>query len=332
MSNTRALQLEYGASRSWHALVLGRAGMDLYPEPDGCKIKDAVSFSSDLGGSAGNIAVAIARAGARVGLISALSDDAVGQFVRQRLQQAGVDISLTQNTTGNERTSLALAEVRNTDCDVVIYRNNPADLKLQCSDPIKQALAETSNLVVTGTGLIDPDSRRHSLEIMSHAQDAGCQVWLDLDYRAWNWPSLEVTRSVYSEAAGLARVLIGNDEEFAVLGDNFDTQIEQSRQRNQLLLLKRGAEGARLFAGEARLDSGIYPLDPLKPYGSGDAFVGNLLVHYMQTGDWLKAVDAASAAAALVVSQRGCANAMPTPDQLKSLQQRLSMSPAATWS
>ena len=332
MSNAHALQLEYGASRSWHALVLGRAGMDLYPQPDGCKIKDAVSFSSDLGGSAGNIAVAIAKAGARVGLISAISDDAVGQFVRQRLQQAGVDISLTINTTGNERTSLALAEVRNTDCDVVIYRNNPADLKLQCSDPIKQALAEASNLVVTGTSLIDPDSRRHTLEIMSHAHDAGCQVWLDLDYRAWNWPSLEVTRAVYNEAAALARVLIGNDEEFAVLSDDFDTRIEQSRQRNQLLVLKRGAEGARLFAGEARLDSGIYPLDPLKPYGSGDAFLGNLLVHYMQTGDWLEAVDAASAAAALVVSQRGCASAMPTPDQLKSLQQRLSMSPAATWS
>ena len=332
MSNANAIQLDYAVPRTWHALVLGRAGMDLYPEPDGCKIKDADSFSSDLGGSAGNIAVAIAKAGAKVGLISALSDDPVGEFVRQRLQQAGVDISLTINTTGHERTSLALAEVRNSDCDVVIYRNNAADLKLQCSAAVKQALAEASNLVVTGTSLIDPDSRRHTLEIMRHAHDTGCQVWLDLDYRAWNWPSLEVTRAVYSEAASLARVLIGNDEEFAVLGDDLDAQIEQSRQRNQLLLLKRGAAGACLFAGEALLNSGIYPLDPVKPYGSGDAFLGNLLVRYMQTGDWLEAVKAASAAAALVVSQRGCASAMPTPDQLKSLQRSQTMIPAASWS
>ncbi len=33
----------------------------------------------------------------------------------------------------------------------------------------------------------------------------------------------------------------------------------------------------------------------------------------MNSGDWLEAIDAASAAAALVVSQRGCASAMPTP-------------------
>jgi len=331
MSNDTALHLEYGSPRSWHVLVLGRAGMDLYPEPDGARIHDAESFSSDLGGSAGNIAVAIAKAGAKVGLISALSDDSVGEFVRQRLQQSGVDISLIITTTGNERTSLALAEIRNEDCEVVIYRNNPADLMIQCTDQIKQAIADASNLVVTGTSLIDPESRRHTLEMMSHANDNGCPIWLDLDYRAWNWPSPEVTRAAYSEAATLAQVLIGNDEEFAVLAADLGTQIEQCQKYGQVMVLKRGANGASLYAGNERLSSGIYPLDPLKPYGSGDAFLGNLLVEYMKSSDWLQAVDAGSAAAALVVSQRGCASAMPTSDQLKSLQLKHTMIPAANW-
>lgn len=35
-----------------------------------------------------------------------------------------------QTTHGNERTSLAIAEERPTDCEVVIYRNNPADLQI----------------------------------------------------------------------------------------------------------------------------------------------------------------------------------------------------------
>jgi 5-dehydro-2-deoxygluconokinase len=306
--------------------------MDLYPEPDGCKIQDAVSFSSDLGGSGGNIAVAIAKTGAKVGIITAVSNDAVGNFVRQRLQQSGVDVSLMTNTEADERTSLALAEVRNSECEVVIYRNNAADLKLRYTDSIEFAIAETSNLVVTGTSLIDPESRRHTLEIMTHANESKCQVWLDLDYRAWNWPDLETTRAVYNKAVGLAQVLIGNEEEFAVLCDDLEAQIEQCRQRAQIMILKRGHKGASLYTGKARLDSGIYPLEPLKPYGSGDAFLGNLLIHYMTSGDWLEAVDAGSAAAALVVSQRGCASAMPTPDKLKSLQHRQTMKPAAKWS
>ena len=332
MSNSNALQLNYDDARNWHALVLGRAGMDLYPEPDGCKIQDAVTFSSDVGGSGGNIAVAMAKAGAKVGLISAVSDDAVGEFVRRHLLEFGVDVSLTTNTTGHERTSLALAEVRNDDCEVVIYRNNAADLKVQCSDVIKLALADASNLIVTGTSLIDSDSRQQALEIMAHANHLGCMVWLDLDYRAWNWPDLDITRAAYMEAAAMAQVLIGNDEEFAVLCDDIEIQIEQCQRYNQIMILKRGADGASLYAGGERLNSGIYPLDPLKPYGSGDAFLGNLLVEYMNNGDWLQAVDAGSAAAALVVSQRGCASAMPTPDQLKSLQQKHTMIPAANWS
>ncbi len=332
MSNKDALQLDYRPRRSRDALVLGRAGLDLYPEPNGRKIEDAISFSSDLGGSAGNIAVAMAKAGASVGLISAVSNDAVGEFVRQRLKQHGVDISLVSTTGGNERTSLALAEVCEDDCKVVIYRNNAADLQIQCTDRIKQAIDDSSNLVVTGTSLVDPDSREHTLEIMHRANDSGCYVWLDLDYRAWNWPGFEVTREAYRQAAELTRVLVGNEGEFSVLTDDLDRLITESRDRGQIIILKRGGNGASLFAGNTRLDSGIYQLKAVKPYGSGDAFLGNLLVKYMNSADWQQAVESGSAAAALVVSQRGCASAMPTPKQLESLQLRKNMRPAANWS
>ena len=43
-----------------------------------------------------------------------------------------------QTTHGNERTSLAIAEERPTDCEVVIYRNNPADLQIVFNKNIVQ--------------------------------------------------------------------------------------------------------------------------------------------------------------------------------------------------
>ena len=39
-------------------LVMGRAGMDLYPDPPGTRIEDAAQMTAALGGSAGNIAAA----------------------------------------------------------------------------------------------------------------------------------------------------------------------------------------------------------------------------------------------------------------------------------
>lgn len=319
-------------SRERLALVLGRAGLDLYPQPDGCRLAEAESFVADLGGSAGNIAAAMARAGARVGLLSALSADGVGEFVRARLAGLGVELELVAETRGNERTSLALAEVRAADCEVVIYRNDPADLAYRFTPAVDAALAGTSHLVVTGTSLIDAASRAAVAATMLSAREHGCRIWFDLDYRAWNWPSPEQTREVYAEAAAAAQVLVGNDEEFAVLDDDIERLAATCRARGQVMVQKRGAAGSSVFVDDGRLDSGIYPLPALKPYGSGDAFLGNLIVHLDADGDWQRAIAAASAAAAFAVSRRGCGAAMPDPAQLAAVQRDNRMQPASHWS
>src|SRR5262245_20022451 len=95
--------------RTLDAIVIGRAGIDLYPEPDGTEIEAAERFASDVGGAAANIAVALARQGVRVALVSPLSDDAVGRFVRGTLDRYGVDTSRCRSIAGGHRTSMAFA-------------------------------------------------------------------------------------------------------------------------------------------------------------------------------------------------------------------------------
>jgi 5-dehydro-2-deoxygluconokinase len=272
------------------------------------------------------------RVGGKVGLISAISDDPVGEFVRKRLDFEGVELQFMQTTFGDERTSLAIAEVRQEDCEVVIYRNNPADLRVVFDDNISLAIEQSSNLVVTGTSLIEADSRKQTLKMMAHAHKNKCKVWLDLDYRKWNWPDQETTRLVYQEAALLANVLVGNEEEFQILQEDINLQISQSGSKNQLMILKRGKDGCSLFFGEDRLDTGIYSLPALKPYGSGDAFLGNVIMNYMSSEDWQLAIEAGSAAAALVVSKQGCSSAMPKMEEIELLQKNTTIKPKTIWS
>jgi hypothetical protein len=80
------------ADRPGPVFVVGRAGMDLYPIPVGSKIKMAHQFQADLGGSAGNIAVALARRGVPVQLLSAESADPAGDFVRAQLHAYGAGL------------------------------------------------------------------------------------------------------------------------------------------------------------------------------------------------------------------------------------------------
>ena len=44
-------------------IIIGRAGMDFYPDPPGTRTEDATHFFSCLGGSSANIGVAINRHG-----------------------------------------------------------------------------------------------------------------------------------------------------------------------------------------------------------------------------------------------------------------------------
>jgi len=324
--------MQYKENRLYDALVLGRAGLDLYPQPVGSKTRDAELFASDVGGSGANIAIAMKRAGGKVGLISALSDDPVGEFVRLRLEIEGIDLQMMQTTYGNERTSLAIAEVRQEDCEVVIYRNNPADLQIVCNEDVKLAITQSQNLIITGTSLIEADSRKQTLKMMVHAQKNDCKVWLDLDYRAWNWPDQKTTRFVYQEAAELTNVLVGNEEEFKILQEDINIQVKQCVSSNQVMILKRGKSGCSLFFGKDRLDAGIYNLPALKPYGSGDAFLGNVIINYMSFGDWQLAIESGSAAAALVVSKQGCASAMPKMEEIELLQKNTTIKPKTIWS
>lgn len=308
-------------SRPLGALVLGRAGLDLYPVEDGGKIAEAEGFTSDLGGSAGNIAVALARQGVVAGLLSALSDDPVGRFVQQRLEGFGVETRYLQSVAGDPRTSLALAEVRAEDCEVTIYRNNAADLQLTAGEAAFAALAEAAVLIVTGTALVANPSRAATLALLEAARRSGTVTVFDLDYRAYAWASARETADVYGMAAEYSDLIVGNAEEFAVFaGDgNGETAAEAlATAAGRLTILKRGGAGASVLSPTWRIDSGVFPVTVLKPYGAGDAFMGGLVAGLLGGESIEAALRRGSAAAAMVVSRRGCASAMPDAAELSS--------------
>ncbi|MDJ0937969.1 MAG: 5-dehydro-2-deoxygluconokinase [Kiloniellales bacterium] len=301
------------------ALILGRAGMDLYPVEDGGKIAGAEGFTSDVGGSAGNIAVAMARQGATVGLIGAVSDDPVGRFVLRRLEAFGVDTASVRRVDGDPRTSLALAEVRAEDCEVTIYRNNAADLQLKADAALLARVGTAGLLIVTGTALVADPSRGAALALLEAARAAGTATVFDLDYRAYSWRSQAETAEVYGAAADLSDLVVGNAEEFAVFaGDGAAAARRLTEGGRRIVVLKAGAKGAVALGPGWRIDSGIFPVEARKPYGAGDAFLGNLANALLQGRDLAEALRRGAAAAAIVVAKRGCASAMPDKAELES--------------
>ncbi|PKP62772.1 MAG: permease, partial [Alphaproteobacteria bacterium HGW-Alphaproteobacteria-8] len=113
--------------RSGRFVIIGRAGMDFYPDPPGVRTEDATHFFACLGGSAANIAVAITRHGGAAALVTCVSDDAVGRFALNQLDHYGVGRAHVRSVGGEARNSLAVVESRVEDHQSVIYRNGAAD-------------------------------------------------------------------------------------------------------------------------------------------------------------------------------------------------------------
>lgn len=296
-------------------VVLGRVGMDLYADPPGTKIEQALRYVAAIGGSAGNIAVALAKQGAQAALLTCVSDDAVGRYCVAELQRYGVDTRLIRATGAETRTSLAVVETVPVQTQSVLYRNGAADFALSAADVATVDYAGIAALVVTGTALACDPSRSATLAAMSAAKMSGALGVLDIDHRAYSWPSAFEAARLYQKAAEMSDIVIGNDDEFGLMAGGFDAGRSYARSlahgAAKVVIYKRGALGSVTFTPDFSFETGIYAVQALKPMGAGDGFMGGLLAALGQGHRLETAVRRGSATAALIVAGIGCAPASP---------------------
>lgn len=313
-------------------LVIGRAGMDLYADPPGTPLEQAAAYTTALGGSSANIAAGLCRLGCDATLVTCVSDDAVGRFCLNQLDAYGIDRRFVRTVGGEARNSLALAETRWDGFQSVLYRNNAADFTMDDRDVTGLPYAGFSALVTTGTVLAAEPSRSATFRAFDMAKAAGLPLIFDVDYRPYSWPSAEVAAEVYSRAASLCDVIIGNDVEFSFMagpgGDGLEKARSLVRDGALIVVYKMGEKGAITITAEGETRTGIYETNAIKPIGAGDSFMAGFLAGLAKGDSVAGAVQAGSAAAALVVSRVGCAPASPTQDELTDFMARSQMRPA----
>ena len=300
--------------------AIGRAGMDLYPDPPGTKTEEATQFFTCLGGSSANIGVAITRHGGRATLVTCVSDDAIGRFALNQLDKYGVDRAHVRSVGGEARNSLAVVETRVEDHQSVIYRNGAADFQMNFEDVSAVDYATFGALITTGTVFAAEPSRMAAFHAFDLAKAAGLPLIFDIDYRPYSWISPQDASETLSRAGALCDVIVGNDEEFGFMAGGYDRGLQKARELAQtsakIVVYKMGDKGAITLTSDTEIRTGIYPVTALKPTGAGDSFMGGFVSGLAAGYDLKTAVLRGSACASLVVSRVGCAPAMPTPTEL----------------
>ena len=300
-------------------LLIGRAGIDIYPDPPGTKTENAKTFVSHLGGSSANMGVQLTKYGGSCSLLTRVSNDALGKFTINQLEYYGVKKNLVKLEDNESRISFAIVESTVEDHQSIIYRHKAADLFLNKNDIKNCNIQNYECILITGTSLAAEPSRSSVLYALELAKEKNIPVIMDIDYRPYTWESTDKAKQIYNLACDYCSGIIGNDDEFAILSGSYDDGLNYAKKIStecDLVIYKMGEKGSITFANNEEITRGIFPVKPLKPTGAGDAFMGSLIGALLKNYDLQKAIEIGSAAAAIVVTKVGCAPAMPDLDEV----------------
>ena len=285
------------------AAVLGRVGIDLYPNELETPLREVRTYTRFVGGFAGNVVTGLARLGVRAAIVSRVGAEGHGDFVRDWLAGEGVDVRFLA-VDPYWQTPPTFCEVWPPDrFPITFYRRPTApDWQLSPGDFDAEEVAAAPLLYATGTGLAQSPSRETTLEALRAHR--GTSIF-DLDWRPSLWDDPAEYPALAAEAVAAADIVIGNEEE-----------VEAAQVEAPTLVLKRGERGATVYDGGDETDVPGFPVDVVNGLGAGDAFAAAVGHSLLRGLPLVEAVRRGTVAGALVASRLACSEAMPTLAEL----------------
>ena len=334
-------------SRLYDVFALGRSSIDLYSNDIGAPFVEISSFAAYVGGCPTNISVGTRRLGLRSALLTAVGEDQVGDFILHFLQREGVETRFIPRKPGRRSSAVVLGIEPPDRFPLTYYRDNCADIDLTIDDVLAAPIADSRALLISGTGLSKEPSRSATLFAAEVARQAGTTVVLDIDFRPDQWHDHRAFGVTLRSALHLVDLVIGTEDEIraVVLTDPDQVSLVKSQVSDtrvsgdvktavqvlldlgpRVLVQKRGAAGAAVHlvsnGGSVQaIDVPGFPVEVQNILGAGDAFASGFLCGFIKGWDWYKAARLGNACGAILVTKHGCANFMPTYDEVMTFVQ-----------
>lgn len=322
-------------------ITMGRSSIDLYSQNIGADFVDIEGFNAFVGGSPLNIAVGTQRLGLSATLLTAVGNDKTGDFILNFLNKEKVNTSCIPRIEGARTSAVVLGIEPPDKFPLVFYRDNAADSQLTIDHVINANLKNFRLLEVSGTALNKEPSRSAVFYAVEQAVENKVQVVLDIDFRADQWNDIRSFGLMVRAILPKVDIAIGTEEEVlaATLQDaaqvsishqqisapevkgNLNDAIEKILSSGvKVLIVKKGAKGVTIYTKEnAAADVPGFPVEILNVLGAGDAFASGFIYGHLQGWDLYKACRMGNACGAWVVQKPGCANDMPTHDEVMAL-------------
>ncbi|MBO9605838.1 MAG: 5-dehydro-2-deoxygluconokinase [Paenibacillaceae bacterium] len=320
--------LSFAGGRTLDFVAIGRLCIDLNANEINRPMEETMTFTKYVGGSPANICIGMARLGMKCGFIGKIADDQMGRFIAAYLQRNGIDCANVVTDRTGAVTGLAFTEIKSpTDCSILMYRDNAADLLLAPEEVRESVIADARLLLISGTALAQSPSREAVFVALDYARRHGTTIAFDLDYRPYTWRSAAETAVYYQLAAAFCDIVIGTREEFDLM-ERFEsramngdaaTAAKWFGHRASVVVVKHGKDGSIAYTRDGeRHTAAVFPATIVKTFGAGDAYAAGMLYGLMNGRSLPASMSFGSAAASIVISSHSCSDAMPTAEQVET--------------
>lgn len=282
--------------------VIGSNMMDLISHiermPNMGETIPAVAFDMGYGGKGANQAVAAARLGADVVMVSKVGDDLFGPGVIENMRKNGLDTTHVTTAPGHQSGVAPIFVDRAGQNAILIIKDANDCLTPEDVDRAEEDLRGCSLLLMQLE--IHIDTVYHCLR---RAREWGIPVVLNTaPFVPLDLEKLQGVDYIIPNEHELAALL---DEPLASL-----EAVEEGAQRLQKttggsVIVTLGSKGSLLVdGGQVRLVD-PYPVVPVDTTGAGDAFIGSFAVFLAESQDVLASMDRANRYAASSTLRRG---------------------------
>jgi fructokinase len=270
-------------------VVIGEALIDLIEDKS-----TAGRYQAVVGGANANVAIALARAGAKQQLLARISSDAFGQKIRQRLvdNQVGLDYAIA----AKEPTSVAIASISSSGgASYSFYVENTADWGWTNQElPTKQTMASLGATALQfgcltmamppGNAVVEAWAKEYfEKDLLTLSHDVNVRPALGFD--------CEAERIRVERVNSFSHLIKASDDDIDWLyglepGSNVD-QIawDWIGDSAKIVFVTRGGDGASIYRkNKTILDVPSRKVKVQDSVGAGDTFCANTLAQLQQIG------------------------------------------------
>jgi fructokinase len=299
-------------------ISLGEALIDFIPLD-----QENNNYQKSPGGAPANVAVGIARLGAKSAFIGKVGNDVLGKFLKETLAKYKVNTD-HMFLTDDVRTGVVF--VTNTadgERSFDFYINPSADRFLH-ADEISESVFNDNKILHFGSiSMISSPAKEATQHAVQLAKQKGMLVSYDPNLRLGLWESENEARETIVSMLDKTDFLKISEEELEfITGEHsIEKGADKLKEYNiPLIVVTLGAEGSYVFTAEGKAHVDAMAVKAVDTTGAGDAFVSGMLyslnefegsIQSLTIENAAEMAEFASVSGALAASTKGAMTALP---------------------